>query len=292
MRSTSSESIARAGSSFARLLERAILLVRRQRAVQRHDVGAGAEPRPHVGHRTRDLRRSGKKPEHGAWSRTESHHGDVGQRFTRAIADGNRMETPGNVDDRTAVEKRGYGAGLERRGHDNDAQVIAREPGLARQRQAEVGMDAALVEFVEHDRAEGGEQRILLEPRGEDAFRREEHAGAGGEPALEAHLPADLIADRPALFACDPPRDRARRKPPRLQHDDGAVRRQDRRHTRRLSRARCGRDNDGAARDQRVTNRGEIGIDGQRLGHVLIIVNARCQMSNAKRALVEGLLGS
>ena len=46
-----------------------------------------------------------------------------------------------------------HARGVERRRHDDDAQVVAREPGLPRQCEAEVGVDAALVELVEDDRS-------------------------------------------------------------------------------------------------------------------------------------------
>ena len=92
------------------------------------------------------------------------------------------------------------------------AQIVAREPGLFRERDAEVGVDAALVEFVEDDRAEVREQRVLLEARRQDAFGRKQHARRRAEAPLEPDVPADLGAERPALLVGDAPRD-ARGRP-------------------------------------------------------------------------------
>ena len=84
------------------------------------------------------------------------------------------MHASGHVDDRAAVEKRRHRGRVERRRHDDDPQVVARAPGLPRQRDREVGVDAALVKLVEDDRAEVGEQRIGLQARGQHAFGDDE----------------------------------------------------------------------------------------------------------------------
>ena len=102
-------------------------------------------------------------------------------------------------------------------------QIVARAPGLPRQRDREIGVDAALVKLVEDDGAEVGEQRIALQPRGQDAFGDDEQPRVGAEAALEADLPADLAAERPAALVGDPRGDRARGDAPRLQQDDGTV---------------------------------------------------------------------
>ena len=49
-----------------------------------------------------------------------------------------------------------------------------------------------------------GQQRIGLQPCGQDAFGDDEQPRLGAEAALEAHLPADLAADRPAALVGDP----------------------------------------------------------------------------------------
>ena len=64
------------------------------------------------------------------------------------------MRGAGYVEHRTVVEKRRYRRRLERCRHDDDAQIVARPPGLTGQREPEVGVDAAFVKLVEHNGAE------------------------------------------------------------------------------------------------------------------------------------------
>ena len=97
-----------------------------------------------------------------------------------------------------------------------------------------------------------------------------------GEPALEPHVPADLASERPALLVGDPPRHRARRDAPRLQHDHRPVGRQRRRHPRRLSGARRGRQDQRPPRAHRGQDLGNIRVDGG-------AVTARSYLTTATR---------
>src|SRR5258708_28116447 len=101
------------------------------------------------------------------------------------------MEPAGDDDVRAAVEKRLEWSGLEGRRHHHDPQVVAGPPRLPGQREPEVRMDAALVEFVEDNRAEPAEQRVLLEAGGEDAPSGEPHPGVPRTLPLEPHAPPD-----------------------------------------------------------------------------------------------------
>ncbi len=111
----------------------------------------------------------------------------------------------------------------------------------ARLIQADVGVNAALVELVQHDGGEVGEQRIPLQPRGQDPFGDDEQPGVRGEAAFEPDLPSDLAANGPSLLLGDARRDGARRHPSRLQQDDRAGGHQRRRHPRAFARTRRGR---------------------------------------------------
>ena len=77
-------------------------------------------------------------------------------------------------------------------------------------------MDAALVKLVDDDGPQVLHERILLKPRGEDAFGRHDQPRRVCEIAIEPHVPTDLAPERPRLFVGDPPRDRPRRDPARL----------------------------------------------------------------------------
>ena len=91
-----------------------------------------------------------------------------------------------------------------------------------------------------------GEQRIGLQARGQDAFGDDEQPRVGAEPAIEAHLPADLAAEGPAALVGDARGDRPRGHASRLQQDDGTVGDERRRHARGLSGAGRGGDDRGA----------------------------------------------
>ena len=96
-------------------------------------------------------------------------------------------------------------------------------------------MDAAFVKLVDDDGVEIGKERILLEPGGQDAFGRDQEPCRLLKPALEAHVPADLAADRPSALDGDPVRDRSGRDAPRLEENDRTILDERRRHSRRFS---------------------------------------------------------
>ena len=158
----------------------------------------------------------------------------------RRVLDGQRMGDTGHGPHRRPVEKTRHLTDVERRGHDDDAEVRASEPGLPGQGQTEVGMDASLVELVQHDRGEVREQRILLQARRQDPFRDDEQTGIAGEALLEPDLPSDLAPNRPTLFLRDSRRHGACRHAPWLQQDHGTGRGQRWRHPGALARARRG----------------------------------------------------
>ena len=84
---------------------------------------------------------------------------------------------------------------IERCRHHDDAKIGSRQPGLLRQREAEIGVDAPLVKFVDDDRRDIAQQRIVLKVGGEDALGDDEEARVAGELPLEADVPADFAAD-------------------------------------------------------------------------------------------------
>ena len=84
------------------------------------------------------------------------------------------MQRAWDVDDRAAAEERRHRARIERRRHDDDAEIGARQPRLLGEREAEVGVNAALVKLIDDERGDVAQQRILLQVGGQDAFGDDE----------------------------------------------------------------------------------------------------------------------
>jgi hypothetical protein len=130
------------------------------------------------------------------------------------------MQRTRHANHRRSVQKRGNSFHVKSGRHHHDAEIIASAPRLARQCQAEVGMNAPLVKLVDDDRREVGQQRILLEARRQDTLGDDEQPRIARESSLESDLPSDFASDRPPAFLRNPPRHRAGGKPLRLQKND------------------------------------------------------------------------
>ncbi len=245
--------------------DRLVLFRRVERAVQRHDLDVlAAQTARHLRGRAPDLAGARQERQHlPARLRQHVGHG-VGQRLPGRVRDLHGMHTARHVDDRTVAEEGGHAGGIERRRHDDQAEVLAGEPGLARERQTQVGVNRPLVELVEDDRAEVGRERILLEAGGQDALGRDEQTGLRSELPIESHLPADLVARRPSLLVGDARGNRAGRDAARLQQQHGAVGRQRRRHARRLAGARQGGHDHRAPLADGLEDPGDERVDGER----------------------------
>jgi hypothetical protein len=105
-------------------------------------------------------------------------------------------------------------------------------------------VDAALVEFVEDDGRELGEERILLQPRREHPLGRDQQAGVTAEPAIEPDVPADFPPDGPSLLRRDPTRNRPGCGASRLEQNGGTALEERRGHSRRLAGAGLRHDHD------------------------------------------------
>jgi hypothetical protein len=65
------------------------------------------------------------------------------------------------IDDGGIAQMRRDPGGIERGGHDQDLQIVAKPPlDVERQRQAQIGIERAFVEFVEDDEAGAGKLRV------------------------------------------------------------------------------------------------------------------------------------
>ncbi len=78
---------------------------------------------------------------------------------------------PLDPDDRRIAEERGHGPGVHRGRHDDQDQVVAdRLADFLEEGQRQVGVEAPLVELVEHDRADAFEERVGDDLAVEDAL--------------------------------------------------------------------------------------------------------------------------
>ncbi len=169
---------------------------------------------------------------------------------------------------RPAEQSRDAGA-VEGRRHDEDAQVVAQARlCIEGQREAEIGIEATLVELVEEHGGDALQRRIVEDHAGEDALGDDLDPRARRDLRAEAHAQADPPPDLLAKRLGHPVRDRAGRDAPRLENEDLARPRpgflhQNQRHTRRFTGA--GRRNqDGARRPRKgLAEGGQCRIDGQ-----------------------------
>ena len=179
-----------------RRLQHRILLVSLQGSVQWHERDAVAD-----GHRRRardgifDLPHARKEAQHVAWCPRQHLVYRLGHRLRRGVLERQRMQRAWHIDDRAVTEECRHRGGVERRRHDQDAEIVARLPRLFRKREPEVGVHAALVKLIQDERGDITQQRVPLQVRGQDAFRDDEQARVLRESALETDVPADLVAN-------------------------------------------------------------------------------------------------
>ena len=226
--------------------------------------------------RGRNLTSAGHEAQHVALRPRQYRVQRRRDRFSGCVLDVQRMQRSRDVDDRTVIQERRHRTGIERRRHHDDAKIRAREPGLFRQRETEVRVNAALVKFIDHDRGDVAQQRILLEVCGQDALSDDKEASGLGEVPLETDVPADLAAERPALFFGDAPGHGPRRNPPRLQQQHAAAIHERGWHSRRLAGAGRGHQHGRSMAFQCIRNARQVGINGQGRRHgVLSKLTAR-----------------
>ncbi len=124
-------------------------------------------------------------------------------------------------DDRRPVEQARERFQIERRRHDDEAQIVAQGLlALDREREPQVRVDAALVEFVEQHAAVIRERRILLQHAREDPLGDDLDPRLAPDSRIQPRAVACAPADRFAEQLRDAGRDRACRQAPRLQHDE------------------------------------------------------------------------
>ncbi len=121
---------------------------------------------------------------------------DARARIASDIAGGDRPGASFALDERRVADERADPRAVERRRHDEEPQVLAQGAlRVERQRQPEIGVERALVEFVEQHRRDALERRIVEDHAGEHALGDDLDARAGRDQTLQAHAQADRLSD-------------------------------------------------------------------------------------------------
>ncbi len=109
---------------------------------------------------------------------------------------------------------------VERRRHDQKLEVLAQTLlDVASQREAEIGVERALVELVEQDGGDARERGVVEHHAREDPLGHDLDAGRARDLGAEADAVAHRRADRLAECRRHARRRGAGRKPARLQHE-------------------------------------------------------------------------
>lgn len=118
-----------------------------------------------------------------------------GRRGVGKMADLEGKQATFTPDERTRSQVLLNGSGVERGGHDDDAEIGPRgglEP--AQQGECEVGFEVSLVEFIQHYGVDSLEVGVGDEPAREDAFGEEAEARLGAGHFFEPDLIPDGLA--------------------------------------------------------------------------------------------------
>ncbi|PHJ84515.1 hypothetical protein VF04_36165, partial [Nostoc linckia z7] len=103
------------------------------------------------------------------------------------VAEFERVAAALAFDHRRVIEQGRETSAVERRRHREQAEVRAeRRLGVEREREAEITVEAALMDFVEQHGGHAGQLGIGLDAVDEDAFRENRHPRRGGALAVEA----------------------------------------------------------------------------------------------------------
>ena len=141
-------------------------------------------------------------------SRASSRADGIGERDAGAYVDADRELAPGHANDRRPAEEAQRPA--RRRASPTSRRCSGRRgraTPVSRKRQREVGVEAALVELVDDDRAEPVEERIGLQTARSGSLRSPRARASSAENLRSKRTcqPASSPSVQPAL-RCDPPR--------------------------------------------------------------------------------------
>ncbi len=133
----------------------------------------------------------------------------------------NGEATPLGADDGGLRQQGLEGHALQGGGHDQQLEIVP-QPLLALDGEGErrIGVQAALVEFIEDDQRHAAELGILLQHPGQHPLGDYLEPGLAAGAALAPHPQADALAHLLPQLARQETRDVACRQAPGFQHDD------------------------------------------------------------------------
>ena len=149
-----------------------------------------------------DLGDAGKKGEHAALLPRQGLADRGGGRLldralaTTDVVQRQRVATALAGNDRRIAEQRRDPGAIERRGHGDDPQIGPKRClDVERQGQAEIAVEAALVNFIEQHGRDAGEFGIGLDTTKVDALGQHHDPGCRRRPAVHPRRIADQLAD-------------------------------------------------------------------------------------------------
>ena len=132
-----------------------------------------------------------------------------------------RKTAPRAFDDRRVTQELGNARAVDRRRHDENFQILAQALlRIAREREPEIGIEGAFMEFVEQHGGNAIERRIVEHQSREHALGDDLDASLARHLRAKAHAIADRLADLLAERRRHALGRRARGEPARLKHEN------------------------------------------------------------------------
>ncbi|CAH0326224.1 hypothetical protein SRABI111_06083 [Pseudomonas carnis] len=135
-----------------------------------------------------------------------------------------REHAPVTAQDRRVIQQAGQAFAFKGGGHQQDFQrlLVAKQlASVEAQGQRQVGVEAALVEFVEDQQAHAVQRRIVLQAAGEDTFGDNLDARVGADFAVQANAVAHGLTDLFTQFTGQPLGSSTGSQAPGFEHQDG-----------------------------------------------------------------------
>ena len=180
-----------------------------------------------------------------------------------------RIRPPGTFQDRGIPQQAGVGLACHRGAHRQQPQILPQgRARLERQRQPQVGLQAAFMAFIEDHQPVVAQSGIALDQAGENAIGHDLDAGARTDALFQTHAVTHGLAHRFMALRGHAPGGHDGGESARLQHQDAPPRQpgsvqQRGGNGRGLPRPRRRLQHQDAARGQQAADFGQQGGDGQ-----------------------------